>query len=273
MSQNRFSVLLGGGDDDQELDKLGNTKPSENKQEPPRSRRTIQPAVSPPSRHFRGRKSETFDEPPKRNNDNNERKPNDTIKGSQNTNKFGTGEKPRGRPFDRHSAAAYDVQGTKKKNNQSWGNPVSSELAGATDKLFPNDPDAAEPMNEQTTEEADNTMTLEEYKAKHQNSSLSKKNETNIRAPNDGLEDDSWKNNIIHRSENDDYYSGKGATSKARIRNKKEKVFLDIDPPKHQPNNRGRGNRRRGNGRNNNSKTRFNEQLNLSDNTVFPTLG
>ncbi|CAO3636325.1 unnamed protein product [Cunninghamella blakesleeana] len=262
MSQNRYSVLL--GDDDQELDKLGNTKESENKQIPP-PRRTHKPAMSPPSRKSRGKESETFEELHK-----SQHKPNDGTRGSRDVNRHGAVEKVRGRPFDRHSAAAYDGQGTKKKNDQSWGNLVSSEIEGAEDTLSPNDPASKESTTQNpSAEETDQTITFEAYKA--QQASLKKDASLNLRRPNEGLDDDSWKNNIIHKSDNDDYFSGKGATSKTRVRIKKEKVFLEIDPPKHQSNSRGRGGKRRGNGRS--YKTRSNEQINLADNTVFPTLG
>ncbi|ORZ24528.1 hypothetical protein BCR42DRAFT_446464 [Absidia repens] len=282
-SQNRFGALL-SGDDSAEVDKLGNFKPADNDDERPaaRPRRTHQPAMSPPSRRARAG-PEGFDALHKE-----QHKPDDTERKGRDSHRHGAEPAFRGRQYDRRSGEANSF-GTKKKNEQSWGHLEESQLEAATDGLSPNDP-AAEgtgDLRARQQEEDDNVMTLDEYM---KNRSAPKKSLPPPREANDGKEDPKWKDGVVvHRADDDDYYSGKESANKGRTRTKKEKVFIDIDPPRHQFQSyrggrggggeaRGRGGRgggRGGRGRGNSRGGRGgrNENVNLADAHAFPTLG
>ncbi|KAI8099436.1 uncharacterized protein BX664DRAFT_321246 [Halteromyces radiatus] len=269
-STNRFGALL-LGEEETEVDKLGNTKPSDKEDtRPVRPRRTHQPAMSPPSRRARG-DHDTFETLHKEQHQPDDRE----RKGRDASRRHGIIPNERGRVFDRRSGEVGAL-GTKKKNEQSWGHLGQSQIDAYGDTPAPSDPAGEGNPESPAPEEESNVMTLDEYRKNHP---AAKPSLPPPREANDGQEDPKWKDGIIvHRADADDYYSGKESTNKTRIRTKKEKVFIDIDPPRHQPtrgrggrNDRSRGNtgrrgRGRGGGRNQHS-------VNLSDASAFPTLG
>ncbi|CAO3596386.1 unnamed protein product [Absidia cylindrospora] len=282
-SQNQFGALL-EGEDNAEVDKLGNIKPSDNDDRPvARPRRTHQPAMSPPSRRARG-DQESFETLHKE-----QHKPDDIERKGRDARRHGAEPAYRGRQYDRRSGEVNPF-GTKKKNDQSWGHLEESQVDAATDGLAPNDPDAADgtgDLRAKQQEEEENVMTLDEYM---KNRSSPKQSLPPPREANDGKEDPKWKDGVVvHRPDDDDYYSGKDASNKSRTRTRKEKVFIDIDPPRHQPqasrgrgfgrggggDRGGRGGRGRGNGRGGARGGRGgrNQNVNLSDANAFPTLG
>ncbi|KAI8051875.1 hypothetical protein BDF21DRAFT_498376 [Thamnidium elegans] len=275
-TQNRFGALL--GEEETEIDKLGNVKPVEKKGDAgPPTRREVrrggfrQPAVSPPSRRDRGNRKDVSE-------------PIQTT--TTETTKNSRPEKPgrstegggRGRQFDRHSGTG--IHDTEKKINKGWGEAGTAEFQGAHDVLDPNDPDAAESRKARAEEPEENTKTLEEYLEEKKNSQTFRVQEG--RKPNEGLDDKEWKNAVVLEKEEDAYFSGKEPGSKLKNKNKKEKIYLEIDQPAHrsESENRrgggrgGRGGRGNGRGGRGSSRGRGGQgSVNLSDSKAFPTLG
>lgn len=278
-SQNRFGVLL--GEEETEIDKLGNIKPVEKKGDAPSPTRreqrraatgTRQPAVSPPSRRDRGNRKDVSEATQVSNTESSSR-PARPERAGRNEH---TG---RGRQFDRHSGTGiYDNE---KKINKGWGEAGTAEFQGAHDVLNPNDPDAAETRNSRAEEPEENTKTLEEYLAEKKDAQSFRLNEA--RKANEGADDGQWKNAVVLEKEDDVFFIGKESEAKLRTKNKKEKVFLEIDQPAHRSNDDRRGGRGgrggRGRGGNNNgrggnkSNSRGQSSVNLSDAKAFPTLG
>ncbi|KAG0173365.1 hypothetical protein DFQ28_000292 [Apophysomyces sp. BC1034] len=276
-SQNRFAGLL--GDEEAEMDKLGNVKQVEKKDEPLSRREVVSrrlhnsAAVSPPSRRERsGRGSDKADETEKG-------VPNGIRKGvggAAASRHGGAPGGPRGRQFDRRSGTG--ILDNEKKINQGWGRLGTAEREAADDVLEPRDPAAeGEPQPSISHEREENVKTLDEYRAS-QKSASDKLRLPQARKANEGVDDSQWKGAVpLSRTEEDSLYSGKETSMKAKIKSKKEKVFLEIE---HQPTQRGgrggRGGRgshdgRRGRGRGR-DKGRAND-INLLDANMFPTLG
>ncbi|KAI7903017.1 uncharacterized protein BX663DRAFT_531112 [Cokeromyces recurvatus] len=267
-SQNRFNALL--NEEETEIDKLGNTKPVQKKdndklptrREMRRSSQRGQVAVSPPSRRDRGSRREATEGDASTSNYNHE----NPARSDKSGGRFEYAG--RGRQFDRHSGTGiYDNE---KKINRGWGEAGTAEFQGAHDVLDPNDPDAAETGTPRAETPQDNTKTLDEYLQE-------KKNTQNFRLeqgrkPNEGVDDSEWKDAVVLEKEEGAYFVGKETETKLKSKNKKEKVYLEINQPSHRPS---RGGQRQGRGgRNNQRNNRSTEgTLNLSDSTAFPTLG
>jgi len=273
--QNRFGALL--GEEETEIDKLGNVKPVEKKddgQQPNRRKQlrattgTRQPAVSPPSKRDRGNRKDVSASAEVSSTE-------DASKSARperaGRNDFGG----RGRQFDRHSATG--VYDTEKKINKGWGEAGTAEFQGAHDVLDPKDPDAAETRNSRAEEQEENTKTLDEYLAEKKNGQTFRLSDA--RKANEGVDDGQWKGAVVLEKEDDVFFVGKETESKLKIKNKKEKVFLEIDQPAHRSNDDRRGGRGgRGRGGNNSrggnrSSGRGQGSVNLSDAKAFPTLG
>ncbi|KAI8391385.1 uncharacterized protein BYT42DRAFT_542943 [Radiomyces spectabilis] len=279
---NRFEALL--GDEETEVDKLGNVKPVDKKEDPKTRRDTrklhTQPAVSPPSRREPRGRGDYF----RRDNDNaqaneqprfksDDREPRQGGRGG-----FGGGQRGRGRQFDRHSGTG--MVDNEKKINQAWGHLGTSELEAANDYPAAGDPDSSDFHAPGTGEhEEENVKTLDEYKQSLQ--SAGKPRLPEARAPNEGSDDSKWKDAVpLERNEDDSvFFAGKAQSGKARNKNKKEKVYLDIEQPPHRSQDnrggrgRGRGGRGRGGGMRGGRGGRGQRDVNLSDAHAFPTLG
>jgi len=97
------------------------------------------------------------------------------------------------------------------------------------------------------------------------------------RKPNEGVDDKQWKDAVVLEKGDDAYFAGKETEAKLKSKNKKEKVYLEIDQPAHRSGGRGgRGNRgnNRGSGRGGRGGNRAGQgSVNLSDSKAFPTLG
>ncbi|KAI8344958.1 hypothetical protein BD560DRAFT_411778 [Blakeslea trispora] len=273
-SQNRFDILL--GDEETEVDKLGNTKPAEKKGDAqPPTRRDLrragqrQPAVSPPSRRERGsRRGDGFEGSAATSN------VNDATGENKSRSKPGRSEfSGRGRQYDRHSGTG--IIDNEKKITQGWGEAGTAEYESANDVLDPNDPAAAETRHSRAPEETEeNTKTLDEYlaekKSANQNLRLNQG-----RQANEGSDDAQWKDTVVLEKEEAVFFPGKESEVKLKNKSKKEKVYLEIDQPSHRSSSGGRGGRG-GRGRSNNrhsANSRQQGSVNLSDASAFPTLG
>ncbi|RCH91750.1 hypothetical protein CU098_010349, partial [Rhizopus stolonifer] len=221
-THNRFGVLL--GEEETEVDKLGNTKPVEKKGEPqPPTRRDLrrtshrQPAVSPPSRRDRGgRKNLSETNAAIDTTETNKQRPPRPAGGGRS--EF-TG---RGRQFDRHSGTG--IIDNEKKINQGWGEAGTAEFEGANDVLDPNDPAAGETRHARANEDTeDNTKTLDEYLAEKKNASHNLRLNQGRQA-NEGADDSQWKNTVVLEKEKDVFFVGKESEVKLKNKNKKEKV-------------------------------------------------
>ncbi|KAI8069391.1 hypothetical protein BC940DRAFT_297614, partial [Gongronella butleri] len=228
-TRNPFGALQ--PEDEADVDKLGNTKPSESSDVQTRSRPTHQPAVSPPSRRFRGQS----DDGPVDDGHKEVHKPNDGARGSHDTRRHGNEVPTRGRQFDRTNSKTVPFA-TKKKDNQSWGHLEASQLEAAQDKLDPNDPDAPDKPAENKEDTDDQLMTLDEYRK----SKPGQGHKLEARKVDDSGD---WKDAVVMQREGDDvYFPGKETSNKQRSRPKKEKVVLEFDVPRHsETSSRGRG--------------------------------
>ncbi|KAI8997073.1 hypothetical protein BDB01DRAFT_714016 [Pilobolus umbonatus] len=269
LASNRFVALL--GDEDVEVDKLGNAKPIEKKTDSQPTRRETrrtgirQPAVSPPSRRDRGNRKEVAETPF------NAPVPDETSERKSRPRRS-EGDGPR--KFDRHSGTG--IHDNEKKIKQGWGEAGTAEYQGAHDALDPNDPDAAETRGKFGEPEVeDNTKTLDEYLQERKN--LHHASLPEARKPNEGIDDKQWTNTVVLKKEDDLYFVGNKETE-AKLRNKakKEKVYLEIDQPAHRADTgrgRGRGGRGGRGGRHNGRSREDQSSVNLSDSKAFPTLG
>ncbi|KAG1180048.1 hypothetical protein G6F70_000770 [Rhizopus microsporus] len=272
---NRFAALL--GDEEGEVDKLGNLKPAEkkDKDQPPtrREQRRINqkrvPAVSPPSRREqRGGRSKDVGQQPLEENTN---QPNIGAINSEKREKQAIWKEGRNKIYDRHSRTGiYDNE---KKVTMGWGEAGTSELQGANDVLDPKDPDAPETGRfnaDETTE--DHTKTLDQY-LEERKSSGHFPTLPEPRKPNEGVADSELKEAVPYRKESDNYFVGKDeAGSKAKGKAKKGKSYLEIDQPSYRPSG-GRnasGRHSRGTQR---GKRGDQISVNLSDDSAFPILG
>ncbi|CAO3658192.1 unnamed protein product [Rhizopus stolonifer] len=259
---NRFAALL--GEENTEIDKLGNNKPAEKKEsdQPPtrrEQRRTIQkrvPAVSPPSRRERGSRQAPLEE-----NTN----ANTSVGVNERAEKRANWKEGKNsKNLDRHSRTGiYDNE---KKSTMGWGEAGTSEFQGANDVLDPKDPNAPDGQIK-PFEFEDNTKTFDQY--------LQEKKQLNVpslqpRKANEGSDGNEWKDAVALQKEEDNYFVGKeDANSKSKSKSKKGKVYLEIDQPAHQS---GRHQGRQPRGRQH-GKRGEQTSVNLSDVSAFPTLG
>ncbi|KAI9317300.1 hypothetical protein BX666DRAFT_2027376 [Dichotomocladium elegans] len=179
---------------------------------------------------------------------------------------------PRGRQFDRHSGTG--IQDNIKKTNQGWGHPGRAEQDAVHDVLSRDDPAVADEAGDgsgSNTPAEMNYKTLDEYQAA-QDSLRGRIRTLEARAPNEGSDESQWKNSVpLERNKDDDYYfGGKEFASKQKNKNKKEKVYLEIDQPPRRQQQSGRHAEHKGRGRRGN---RSDADVNISDSSAFPTLG
>lgn len=264
LTSNRFVALL--GEDEVEVDNLGNAKPVEKKNDSQPTRREArrnghrQPAVSPPSRRDRGnrKEAETTTAPVEEERKHRPRKT----------------ESDGPRRYDRHSGTG--IHDNEKKIKQGWGEAGTAEYQGAHDVLDPNDPDAADTQRKFGSEPEENTKTLDEYLEERKH--IHHVTLPEARKPNEGVDDKQWDKAIVLKKEEDVFFVGNKETeSKLKNKAKKEKVYLEIDQPGHRAESgRGRGGRggRGTRGRSNGRGGRDDQgSVNLSDSKAFPTLG
>lgn len=185
------------------------------------------------------------------------------------------------------SGAADATADAKAADAGEWGAPAANEWAAPPEggETAKEDEERAE-RRPREEEEEDNTMTLTEYLAKKKASeALPSKPEG--RSANEGTDSSLWKGAVqLLRDENEDnYFVGKNkATPKARTK-KEEKVHIEIDA-RFAPierggrgrgdRGRGRGDRDRGRGGGGRAPGRSNSanvDIDVSDESAFPSLG
>jgi len=148
--------------------------------------------------------------------------------------------------------------------------PVAEDEKGDDDRKF----------RDRDPEEEDNTISYDQYLAQMKDGTTSSVPKLEgIREANEGA-DDAWGDVVEHKKNEDDeaYYVGKTkATGKARAE-KKEKVYIEIDAHFERPSRGGRrggGDRGRGRGGRGTRGPRSNgaqRDINVDDETVFPSL-
>ncbi|CAE6422758.1 plasminogen activator inhibitor 1 RNA-binding protein [Rhizoctonia solani AG-1 IB] len=165
--------------------------------------------------------------------------------------------------------------------NNDWSAPAEG---GAENKPAEGEEQGERPQKEE--EEEDNTMTLTEYLAKKK-ASEAIPGRLQARAANEGADNNLWKDAVqVQRDEDEEnYFIGKTkSTPKARTK-KEEKVHIDIEA-RFAPiergrgrgdrgrGDRGRGDRSRGRGRGGDSGRgrRPEANLDVSDESAFPSL-
>ncbi|KAI9315495.1 hypothetical protein BX666DRAFT_1878730 [Dichotomocladium elegans] len=167
-----------------------------------------------------------------------------------------------------------------KKINQGWGRAERAQEDAANDVLSPDDPAAEGGVQSgtQTPSSEANFMTLDEY-LQSQAALNERFRKLEVRPPNEGSDNSQWKDTVpFEREDKDDFYfSGKEKDAKQKTKNKKEKVYLELDHPPHRPSGRGgrgRGGRGRGGRGGNRGRggRQNNTNINLSDDRAFPTL-
>ncbi|KAJ3282977.1 hypothetical protein HK104_010617 [Borealophlyctis nickersoniae] len=204
----------------------------------------------------------------------------------------GAGAGGRGREFDRRSGTGRR-DGEKKEvaGKGSWGNAATAEEESKTvdvaaDGAVAEGAPAAEgekPAEEEVAKEPEEVLkTLDQYVAEVEAKKAAAA--LNVRKPNEGADDSQWKDAVVLKKEEEDFFVGKGAKGKksvaAAAKEKAAKVFAPIeqrfaDEPKRGGFGRGRGGRggdrpqtgeRRGRGGRS-------AGVNVDDQTAFPTLG
>ncbi|KAJ7925832.1 hypothetical protein B0H13DRAFT_1862660 [Mycena leptocephala] len=200
-------------------------------------------------------------------------------------------------------AAVNDATAEAAPTGGDWGAPTAdagewgAPAAEATDAWTaptdgaapqPSERDGRPPRREREPEEEDNTLTLEQYIAqqKEKESSVVPKLE-GVRKANEGADANIWKDVVaLEKSEEDAYFVGKSkAAPKARTK-KEEKVFLEIEARFDRPRGGGRGRggddrggrgargggRGRGAPRGGSRPAGNNVNVNVDDQTAFPSL-
>ncbi|KAJ3130714.1 hypothetical protein HK101_004968, partial [Irineochytrium annulatum] len=144
----------------------------------------------------------------------------------------------RGREFDRHSAnARYDGEKKDVAGKGSWGNPVTAEGEAAKDseavegdapKENGEEAGKADAAAAPAPEPEENFKTLEQYIAEREASKPAPA--VTARKANEGSDDAQWKDAVVvHKKEEDEYFSAnKGAKAK-KVKEVKTKVALDIE--------------------------------------------
>lgn len=183
-------------------------------------------------------------------------------------------------------SGAADATADAQANAGEWGAPATSEWDAPAEGEAPKEGGEQYDRPQKEEEEEDNTMTLTEYLAKKKTvEGVPAKLEG--RAANEGADNSLWKDAVqLQRdSDEDNYFVGKTKSApKARAR-KEEKVHIDIDA-RFAPIERGRGrggDRGRGDrgGRGRGTRGRGGESgrprqdanINISDESAFPSLG
>lgn len=164
--------------------------------------------------------------------------------------------------------------------NETWGAPAEGGEAAK-------DGEEKAEYRPREEEEEDNTMTLTEYLAKKK-AAEGVPNKPEGRAANEGADSTLWKDAIqLQRDEDEDnYYVGKTKSAPKARAKKEEKVIIDIDarfaPPERGgrgrggDRGRGRGGRGRGaseGGRGPARSSSTNANIDVSDESAFPSLG
>jgi plasminogen activator inhibitor 1 RNA-binding protein len=136
---------------------------------------------------------------------------------------------------------------------------------------------------EREFDEEDNTISYDEYLAQLKDTTTSSIPKLEgVRGANEGAEEDVWGNVIEHKRNEDEeaYYVGKSKGSNKVRAEKKEKVFIEIDARFERPSRGGRGrggDRGRGRGgRGGKGRGNVNgaptSEVDVADETAFPSL-
>jgi len=136
---------------------------------------------------------------------------------------------------------------------------------------------------QQEEEEDDNTVTLEQYLAQKKQTSADLPKLEGIRKANEGSDEALWKNAVNNgkADEEEHYFVGKTKSAPKAKSKKTEKEFIEIEARFERPSRGTRGGRgrgsddRRGRGRGGNRNTNRgagNNQVDVADETAFPSL-
>ncbi|KAF8507175.1 hypothetical protein F5888DRAFT_1603475 [Russula emetica] len=158
-----------------------------------------------------------------------------------------------------------------------WGPPEGDSTPAAEDEKAEKD----RKPGERELEDEDSTISYDQYLAQLKETTTSSVPKLEgIREVNEGAED-AWGDVVEHKKNEDEdaYFVGKTkATNKVRAE-KKEKVYLEIDAHFDRPNRGGRGRGERGRGRDRGGRGRRGTNgtqpavnVNVEDETAFPSL-
>ncbi|KAI9295992.1 hypothetical protein K502DRAFT_329433 [Neoconidiobolus thromboides FSU 785] len=195
----------------------------------------------------------------------------------------------RGREFDRHSGTGrVDTE----KAVENFVGKATENYDEATKDEASKD-DAATP-EESPVEPEDNSKTLDEYYAELA-AAKADKEEKEARKANEGTDDSKWKDGVVLKKADEDFFTGKGMKKAQKKEKVVSKTFLDIEqkfnePQREQRENRGpreqrggrggqkggRGNNRGGNanrGNNRGGAKNAPRPIPLNDQNAFPSLG
>jgi len=159
-----------------------------------------------------------------------------------------------------------------------WGAPPEGEYTPAAGDEKAED---GRKPREREPEDEDSTISYDQYLAQvKETTTTSVPKLEGIREANEGA-DNAWGDVVEHKRNDDDqaYFVGKSkATNKARAE-KKEKVYIEIDAHFDRPSRGGRGRGDRGRGRDRGARgrrgtngTQPSVNVNVDDETAFPSL-
>ncbi|KAI6133099.1 hypothetical protein EDD16DRAFT_1688736 [Pisolithus croceorrhizus] len=134
-------------------------------------------------------------------------------------------------------------------------------------------------------DEEDNTLTLDQYLAQQKEKESGLLQKLEARRANEGSDDHIWEGATrLEKGEGDAYFAGKNKTTTKVRAEKKEKVYIEIEPRFDRPSSRGRGRGGgdrgdrgrgrggRGRGRGGFSGNAASTAVNVDDESAFPSL-
>jgi len=174
--------------------------------------------------------------------------------------------------------------------DDAWGAPPAADDAAPAD--------GAEKLGDKRErrgdkeEEEDNTLTLDQYLAQQREKENALVPKLEVRKPNDGVEDDLFNGAApLKKGEEAEYFTGKTKSAPKARTKKEEKVFIEIEARFERPSRGGRGGRggerggdrggergrgerrgRAGRGRGAANGHPRSTQVNVDDETAFPSL-
>ncbi|THH06922.1 hypothetical protein EW145_g3741 [Phellinidium pouzarii] len=164
--------------------------------------------------------------------------------------------------------------------DDAWGIPAPVETAKAADAA------PAETRRNREEEEEDNTLTLDQYLARQREKSVPVVPQLESRKANDG-DDALWKDavKVVKGEEEEAYFAGKPKAFKSRPKAKEEKKIIEINAQFDRPSRggrggrggdrdrgRGRGGRGRGRGEFHGANGNGSRQVDVADESAFPSL-
>ncbi|OMJ14125.1 hypothetical protein AYI70_g8078 [Smittium culicis] len=180
------------------------------------------------------------------------------------------------RTYDRHSATG--IEDSEKKSKMGWmgdDSKVIKDQEVAASEAHADAAEAAEAQPEAIPEPEDNTKTLDQYlKEKLEKAAIADAEQKQIRKANEGVDASLLKSNAVLAKEEELFYSGKSSASKAKKQSKtqREKTQLEFQA-RFAPTERQKRNQREDRDRNFGRNRRTHNNLNVNDESAFPSLG